>query len=351
MIKRVQELTRQGLWSAKRFPKVCERPRGKAHWDFVLQETQWLAVDFYQEWQWKRAAAKMLAYSAKDFVEKKWEIRKLHLREKHERELRTKASFVAGQIRAFWDDVAQLKKWHIVEDEVSEKAEKSPSHLDKGEVMDSENEVEVNGMLSDCDSWEETEDESTISEQERHELEEFFDPVQELKALASDNAQPLQQIIPEDYTMDSDFSVKEFGEVERAESDHSSEGEAVTLDDVTEDEDDVDDWDDLDSHDESDDYIVDSETMRIPLTSSQRKLYDDFLAKPSTQEIVDHGDDKEITKIIGMLRRMCNHPCLLDSTCHAGKNEMEFGVLFILELVYTLYRNLLYLTEKTATYS
>ena len=36
MTKRVSDLTREGLWSEKRLPKVCERPRPRTHWDSVL---------------------------------------------------------------------------------------------------------------------------------------------------------------------------------------------------------------------------------------------------------------------------------------------------------------------------
>jgi E1A-binding protein p400 len=48
VVRRVGELTREGLWSEKRLPKVCERPRGRTQWDVLLQEMRWLAVDFHQ---------------------------------------------------------------------------------------------------------------------------------------------------------------------------------------------------------------------------------------------------------------------------------------------------------------
>ena len=48
VVRRVAELTRDGMWSAKKLPKVCERPRPKTQWDAVLGEMQWMAVDFYQ---------------------------------------------------------------------------------------------------------------------------------------------------------------------------------------------------------------------------------------------------------------------------------------------------------------
>ena len=48
VVKRVAELTREGVWSEKRLPKVCEKPRPRTQWDVTLQEMRWLAVDFYQ---------------------------------------------------------------------------------------------------------------------------------------------------------------------------------------------------------------------------------------------------------------------------------------------------------------
>ena len=62
VVRTVAHLSKEGLWSQKRLPKVCERPKPKTHWDGMLNEMHWLAVDFHQEGKWKKAAAKMLAY-------------------------------------------------------------------------------------------------------------------------------------------------------------------------------------------------------------------------------------------------------------------------------------------------
>lgn len=35
-----------------------EAPRPRAHWDYLLEEMQWMATDFAQERRWKVAAAK-----------------------------------------------------------------------------------------------------------------------------------------------------------------------------------------------------------------------------------------------------------------------------------------------------
>jgi len=58
VLKRVSELRKEGLWSTRRLPKVQEMSRKKAHWDYLLEEMQWLATDFAQERRWKRGVAK-----------------------------------------------------------------------------------------------------------------------------------------------------------------------------------------------------------------------------------------------------------------------------------------------------
>ena len=105
VVKRVNELSREGLWSEKRLPKVCERPRARTQWDVLLQEMRWLAVDFYQERQWKKAAAKMLAESAKTYVDTIVE-RRAKAREAKERRLRRVAGFVSNQVQSFWSNAA-----------------------------------------------------------------------------------------------------------------------------------------------------------------------------------------------------------------------------------------------------
>lgn len=52
------ELRKEGLWSLRRLPKLQEAPRPRAHWDYLLEEMQWMATDFAQERRWKVAAAK-----------------------------------------------------------------------------------------------------------------------------------------------------------------------------------------------------------------------------------------------------------------------------------------------------
>ncbi|NXX89203.1 EP400 protein, partial [Centropus bengalensis] len=63
--QRIAELRKEGLWSLRRLPKLQEAPRPKSHWDYLLEEMQWMATDFAQERKWKMATAKKV-------LEKHW---------------------------------------------------------------------------------------------------------------------------------------------------------------------------------------------------------------------------------------------------------------------------------------
>ena len=58
VMRAISELRKEGLWSGSRLPKVQEPQRRKTHWDYLLEEMQWLATDFANERRWKMNAAK-----------------------------------------------------------------------------------------------------------------------------------------------------------------------------------------------------------------------------------------------------------------------------------------------------
>ena len=66
-----------------------------------------MAVDFHQERKWKKAAAKMLAESARDYVST-WQARKKARREAEERQRRAIAKFAADKVMAFWRDLSLM---------------------------------------------------------------------------------------------------------------------------------------------------------------------------------------------------------------------------------------------------
>ena len=63
VMKAILELRKEGLWSVSRLPKVQEPVRIKTHWDYLLEEMQWLATDFGNEKRWKMNAARKVGMS------------------------------------------------------------------------------------------------------------------------------------------------------------------------------------------------------------------------------------------------------------------------------------------------
>ena len=74
ILKQVSELRKEGLWSAKRLPKVQEPARNKSHWDYVLEEMAWLATDFAQERRWKKGVARKVLGFLKIFFVKVYRV-------------------------------------------------------------------------------------------------------------------------------------------------------------------------------------------------------------------------------------------------------------------------------------
>lgn len=107
VMQRIAELRKEGLWSAKKLPKVQEAPRVKAHWDYLLEEMQWLATDFGHERKWKKAAAKKCAR----MIAKYW-LDKEQKKEKEKRDeiarMRKIASTISKEVRTFWESAEKL---------------------------------------------------------------------------------------------------------------------------------------------------------------------------------------------------------------------------------------------------
>ena len=107
VLQRVQELKREGLWMGARLPKLAEPTRHKVHWDFLLEEMQWLATDFANERKWKKAAAKRCARMVqKHFQDKEMAAQKAE--KAQEQNLKRIAAFVAKEIKTFWANVEKV---------------------------------------------------------------------------------------------------------------------------------------------------------------------------------------------------------------------------------------------------
>uniref|UniRef100_A0A3Q3VLH9 Uncharacterized protein n=1 Tax=Mola mola TaxID=94237 RepID=A0A3Q3VLH9_MOLML len=105
--QRISELRKEGQWSASRLPKLVEVSRPKSHWDYLLEEMQWMAADFAQERRWKKAAAKKLVRTCARYYQ---EQKKSEETSKKEREinLRHIASTIAREVEFFWSNIEQV---------------------------------------------------------------------------------------------------------------------------------------------------------------------------------------------------------------------------------------------------
>lgn len=107
IIKRINELQQQGIWSPKRLAKIPELPRARTHWDFLLEEAIWMSDDFREERKWKMAIAKKLAHSAAKY-HKMMQTRDLRRQAEISFELRKVASFIAREIKGFWNKMEKI---------------------------------------------------------------------------------------------------------------------------------------------------------------------------------------------------------------------------------------------------
>ncbi|XP_049618487.1 E1A-binding protein p400 isoform X1 [Syngnathus scovelli] len=196
--QRISELRKDGQWSASRLPKVVEASRPKSHWDYLLEEMQWMAADFVQERRWKEAAAKKMARTCARYHQ---EQRKSEERSNKERELHLRhiAGTIAREVEFFWSNIEQVVeiKLHF---EINEKRIRALS-LQKasvkghsvGETPDKEERHSVyRKRKSNSPLSVEADEESTIEEQEVTEGEANYKT--ELVELAKDAELPLDAL-------------------------------------------------------------------------------------------------------------------------------------------------------------
>jgi len=66
-MERIEQLKAEKTWSLRQFRKQRPPATHKAHWDYLLDEMTWMAVDFKQENRWKIATAFEIATEVKAF--------------------------------------------------------------------------------------------------------------------------------------------------------------------------------------------------------------------------------------------------------------------------------------------
>lgn len=110
VMSRVAELRKEGLWSSRRLPKVQEPPRNKAHWDYLLEEMQWLAADFQQERKWKKTCARKIAKMVQKYFQ---DIEQKELRAEKEETMKLKrtAAQLAKMVKEFWSNIEKVVQY------------------------------------------------------------------------------------------------------------------------------------------------------------------------------------------------------------------------------------------------
>jgi len=62
VLDKIAILKQNGMWSREALPKLMEPFRIKSHWDYLLEEVQWLSVDMKNRLHWKILAARTVIY-------------------------------------------------------------------------------------------------------------------------------------------------------------------------------------------------------------------------------------------------------------------------------------------------
>lgn len=84
-----------------------EGRRPKTHWDYVLQEVQWMAVDFRQELRWKMAACKHVAEACASSTSRcVLSQRAVKLSPADAAQARATAKALAQRVKAFWQQLS-----------------------------------------------------------------------------------------------------------------------------------------------------------------------------------------------------------------------------------------------------
>ncbi|XP_050836692.1 E1A-binding protein p400 [Serinus canaria] len=204
--QRIAELRKEGLWSPRRLPKLQEAPRPKSHWDYLLEEMQWMATDFAQERKWKMATAKKMVRTVARYHEEK-KLNEERAKREEQNKLRRIAASIAREIEYFWSNIEQVVEIKL-QIEFQEKRKKalnlkrfSRKGKDAKEDLYLEKESEMGGSSSGRKrkastslTDEEVEDEEeTIEEQEAKEGN--INHQTELSNLAKEAELPLEDLV------------------------------------------------------------------------------------------------------------------------------------------------------------
>uniref|UniRef100_A0A1I8HXF3 Helicase domino n=1 Tax=Macrostomum lignano TaxID=282301 RepID=A0A1I8HXF3_9PLAT len=218
VMQKVAELKAAGLWSSKRLPKCLEPPRPKSHWDYLLEEMQWLATDFMQERKFRRVfSRKMCLMVQRHFREKEDRERRQEKEEFHN--LKRIASQCARMVREWWLGIQKFVEFkhsnrleekrrkaldlhlNFIVDQTEKYSEWLVEGLNAGGASSSGGAGSVAGRddeefvpaASDLDA--DMDDEETIAKAEAEDLANTQDGDDEIAALQRDMDQPMEELL------------------------------------------------------------------------------------------------------------------------------------------------------------
>ncbi|OTF71709.1 helicase domino-like protein, partial [Euroglyphus maynei] len=341
VMKRIAELRKNGVWSIRRLPKVHEPPRCKTHWDYLLEEMQWLAADFFQERKWKRNSAKKCARLALKYHSSK-ECQAERIEREEQLKLKRIALNMAKMIKQFWSEIEKVveakqevqlnekrKKIHdmqlrfivdkadilteklaqelVVPAQKTSKASSTCSEADpsetkidqsstnkrqKSDVDDHDEEFEQGSICSD-------DDEETIAKEENDC--QHADYTEEVNALSNESEMPIEQLLAKYYNIEADDidlsqlqkqlhqeSTEEEKPLDEAKNEQQQkDDDTTTVDDETENNEDDD--DDMETAD-SDDEISSTKKQQQPEQDDDESMLSEVDDNP---EAADDTDDSE----------------------------------------------------------
>lgn len=284
--KRVNELRKKGMWSLKRLPKVKEPERYKTHWDYLLEEMQWLAVDFASERKWKIASAKRCARAGIRFTMlKESEVEKKA--KEHIVKIKKRANAIAKLSKNFWSDMGKVfdKKQELLLEEKRKKMQNiqlkyivdKADHLTEKlahELIPHKNSIE-SSTCSDrdssiCPADEDFEQGSICSDDDEETLDIEENQCQQVSAkdeindLVKDSEIPIEQLLLKEYNIDLEekFELMETDENASGYNDELEEETDIEADD----EEDSNLDDDISSNDEENvNSLIDNSMVNLIL--------------------------------------------------------------------------------------
>eukprot|EP01050_Picozoa_sp_SAG11_P001807 SAG11_NODE_84_length_17377_cov_78.572578_8_plen_1648_part_00 len=104
---KIVQKRREGDAIVKKMSRYAEPPRKKTHWDYLLQEMEWLANDYGEERRWKMALAKKVSAAVLKYHKMK-KTKLARQKKMEDQNLKKAANRLSKDIKQFWGQVGKL---------------------------------------------------------------------------------------------------------------------------------------------------------------------------------------------------------------------------------------------------